>query len=456
MASIPLPALAVNTQQASPLEQYGKVLSLQSLMNQQKTQGLQQTALTQENQQRALMLQDQQTLRTLSAKHVQKDDQGNVTGFDFDGLIKDAGAAGVSPQTLNMMQNQRSEMIKNYAAADDATRNNAIAKNKALYEGLESLRGIQDPGQRQAALPGLLKTLQQQGVDVSKIPPNAPLDDNSLNNFEAGLGMHAQVLADAKTAAETAANQAKVTEANTNAQKFQAELPGGPLNRVTQDVQVATNPEIQKGKVAVAAAEGAARANVEAAMARGSNAALANVPPHLITPATEAATKAGTEYAAAKSVSDRMNATMNAARKGNVVSYQIIPQEGTLQITTSQGVHRINKTEIDQYAGGGSLWQRMEGDFGKALSGKSIPASVLDDMAEIQKIQAEGARSKYENSLRTINQNFGSAFKPVEMDAPKSDSLAKPSLQVGQTVTLKNGKTVKVTAVHPDGSFDAQ
>lgn len=185
--------------------------------------------------------------------------------------------------------------------------------------------------------------------------------------------------------------------------------------KVAQDVAVATNPQIQAGKVAVATAEGQARANIEHEFAVRNNAALANVPTHLVPPATAAAEKVNKEYADAKSVADRMAATMDAARKGNVVSYQIIPQEGTLQITTSQGVHRINKTEIDQYAGGGSLWQRLEGHFGKALTGKSIPDSVLNDMADIQKIQAEGAKSRYENSLSSINQTYGANFKPVEM-----------------------------------------
>jgi hypothetical protein len=111
---------------------------------------------------------------------------------------------------------------------------------------------------------------------------------------------------------------------------------------------------------------------------------------------------------------------MDAARKGNVVAYQVMPEEGTLQITTSQGVHRINQAEIQQYAGGGSLWQRLMGHVGKALSGKSIPDSVLSDMADIQKIQSEGSQLKYNNALKTINQTYGAKFEPVQMDEMKS------------------------------------
>ena len=116
-----------------------------------------------------------------------------------------------------------------------------------------------------------------------------------------------------------------------------------------------------------------------------------------------------------QSVSQRLSAMVDAAKKGNVVSYQLIPEEGALQMVTSQGIHRINMAEIQNY-GGGSAWQKLQGHIGKQLSGKSIPDSVLDDMVEMQRIQAKGARSKYENSLKTINQNYGSTFKAVDME----------------------------------------
>lgn len=195
--------------------------------------------------------------------------------------------------------------------------------------------------------------------------------------------------------------------------KFGPEVPPQAVQDFAASQKAHTSS--QKEKVDVATAEGQARANIEAAMARGSNAALASVPPHLIGPATDAATKAGQDYAQAQSVSQRLSAMVDAAKKGNVVSYQLIPEEGALQMVTSQGIHRINMAEIQNY-GGGSAWQKLQGHIGKQLSGKSIPDSVLDDMVEMQRIQAKGARSKYENSLKTINQNYGSTFKAVDME----------------------------------------
>jgi len=41
---------------------------------------------------------------------------------------------------------------------------------------------------------------------------------------------------------------------------------------------------------------------------------------------------------------------------------------------------------------------------------------VLDDMAEMQKIQAQGSQTKYNNTLKTINQTYGANFQPVKMD----------------------------------------
>lgn len=235
MASIPLPALHVDTTGPSPLAQYAQLSQIQNAQSQRQTQALQQTALQQENQQRALQLQDAQTLRSLAPNHVTKDADGNVTGFDTQGLIKEAASKGVNPSTLNQMQNQYAESVKNLASANEAVRNNEVAKNKMLYETLESLRGIQDPQQRQAALTQALPNLQKQGVDTSKLQGgNVPLDDKSLDLVEAGLGMHAQMLADAKTAAETQAELSKKITADTEAKKFAATLPGGQLENPEQ------------------------------------------------------------------------------------------------------------------------------------------------------------------------------------------------------------------------------
>src|SRR5208283_1380599 len=226
MASIPLPALSINTSQPNPIEQYARLQQIKNAQTQQQTAQLQQTGLEQENQQRALALQDSQTLRSLAPQHVVKDADGNVTGFDMPGLIKDAAGKGVDPNRLTQMQNQYAESVKNLTGAQETLRTNEQAKNKALYETFESLRSIQDPQQRQAALQQALPTLQKQGVDTSKINPNSPLDDKALDLEEAGLGVHAQMIADAKTNAETQEKSASAALTNIKVNLSKNSKPG--------------------------------------------------------------------------------------------------------------------------------------------------------------------------------------------------------------------------------------
>jgi hypothetical protein len=428
MGNIPLPALQINSYPGpGPLQQLATLQDILSQRQGMQMRGEQIQGAGQENQMRQLQLEERQTLMDTSK------------GIDwtqpdaFQKFISNAQQSGkVSPQTLSQMSMQRQQYLEQLQKTDKGALDLDQDRNNKLLGHIDAIKGITDPAKRQAAA-------QTQGTQIL----NAGLvkDPNALQKIQAmasgqyvptddELSIEENGLLDHKTQVDLAVKQqeaaAKTSEASTAATKaateaaeFKEKMPGGALNRVTQDIQIATNPQIQAGKVQVAAAEGAARANVEAQMARGSNAALANVPPHLINQATEAATKAGTDYAQAQSVTQRLNAMMDAARRGNVVSYQLIPEEGALQVVTSQGVHRINFTEIANY-GGGSLWQKLVGHLGKAISGRSIPDSVLNDMGEMQDIMAKGAQSKYENSLKTINQNYGSNFKPVKMDMTQS------------------------------------
>ncbi len=472
MGNIPLPALDIRPPQPNdPLGAFEKLQALRSMANQQQIQQQQIQSGQQENQLRALQLQDQQTLRS-SAKDLDWSKPDT-----FDKWIANAQQNGVSPQTLSQLSLQRAQYQEQLAKTDTATLTAQKEVNSQLQGHIDAIKGITDPTKRSQAAQlqgsqilqsGIARTPQAQQMAQALASGKWVPSDDDLEMFENGLTDHntqiEQRLKQAETAknsTEALLNQNKVDVINSwkqNPQQVLAQVdsivpPTGPnaslnartksqvqfalgngdvdgakaairaaaeqVGAVEKDVAVATNPQIQQGKVQVASAEGAARAQIEHQIAVGGQAALTNVPTHLVAPATEGAIKAGTEYAQAKSVSDRLQLMMDAAKKGNVVSYQLIPQEGALQVTTSQGVHRINMAEIQNY-GGGSLWQRLEGHIGKELTGESIPASVLKDMEEMQKIQSEGSRTKYENTLKTINQATGAAFKPVDMETLKT------------------------------------
>lgn len=242
MASIPLPALAINQEHTSPIDTYVKAMQLRHMQQQQQlmpgqmeAQKLENTAHAQENEQRSLQLKDMQTLRDLGPKYVQKDESGNVTGFDFNGLANEATGKGVNPATVQALQLQHSQTVKSLAEADAATRGNELAKNKASYEALESVRSVSDPAQREAAYQSAIPNLQKLGINTSQFPKQVP-DDATLKSFEAGLGMHAQMLSDAKTVAETNQSNEKA-----NLDKMEAAQKGSPLTAME------TNPAAMAG-----------------------------------------------------------------------------------------------------------------------------------------------------------------------------------------------------------------
>lgn len=246
MASIPLPALAVR-EQPSLLQQYAELSQIRSAQTQQQTAQLQQIGLEQENQQRALELKDAQTLRSIAPNHVQKDANGNVTGFDTKGFLSEAAGKQVNPATLQKLQLGYADVVQKTAAAGKATLENEQAANKAAYEALESMRAIKDPAKRQAAYQAALPSLQKQGVDTSTFPQQVPQDDAGLSDFEAHLGMHAQVLADAKMQAETAEKQQQTkTAAATQAHTEMETAQGGPPE--VRELNAWLNKPENKGK----------------------------------------------------------------------------------------------------------------------------------------------------------------------------------------------------------------
>jgi hypothetical protein len=213
-AGIPL---SINSPQIpGPLDNAEKGLSVQSLINQSalQKQALQTQQVQEQQQEIALkqqqqQFQDSQTLRALAPQFVKKDENGKSIGFDYGGLLDKASTSGVNPVMVAQLRNQYAESVKNMAGADEAVRNNEIAKNKVIYEGIEGLKGIDDPAQRALAYQPILNKLKLAGIDTSSLNPNKVPSDEELTAYETQLGMHGQLLADAKTQAETKESAAK-------------------------------------------------------------------------------------------------------------------------------------------------------------------------------------------------------------------------------------------------------
>ena len=217
------PALAVQPPRQADV---GQLVQLSNLLQNAPIQRqiLQQQAQAGqlENQLRQKQIQDQQTLQGLaqSGKYVTKDSQGNVTGFDYDKFGNDATAAGIAPATIAQVQTMRKNAADTALAEANVNEKhlaNQQALNKQAYEYLDGIRGVTDPAKRQSMYQNAINWAAQNGVQgVNQMPQQVP-DDNGLNQIEMTIGMHAQSLADAKTAAETA-------KAQTETQKTQQQM----------------------------------------------------------------------------------------------------------------------------------------------------------------------------------------------------------------------------------------
>jgi hypothetical protein len=157
--------------------------------------------------------------------------------------------------------------------------------------------------------------------------------------------------------------------------------------------------------------------------------------------------KAAGAYHAALQSADTFNGLIQQAKAGNAVSANVLPLEGALDITTTAGTKRINRTEVDQVAGAGSLYDKIAGRLAGWTRGVPYDQSLINDMAKLSGMLERGAYKKYRADFDTAQKTYGTTETPEDdPNGPK----------VGDVKKLKSGQTVKITAVHPDGTYDAK
>jgi len=114
------------------------------------------------------------------------------------------------------------------------------------------------------------------------------------------------------------------------------------------------------------------------------------------------------------------------------------------------------------YMGGNSPTDHALGLAGKNLSSDWNRQTFEEGLKQIhanikirQNSITHGAPAGLSGDTNYLNSNDGGTPQGGAGSAAPA-AAGKPPLQVGQTITVKGGKQVKVTAIHPDGSFDAQ
>lgn len=116
--------------------------------------------------------------------------------------------------------------------------------------------------------------------------------------------------------------------------------------------------------------------------------------------------KAESEYRTAASSADELSGFIDAARAGNKVAAAASPLEGTLSIVTSQGVKRINRTEVEGIGGAGSLFDKLMGEVGKIGAGQPIPANIQEDFKKLSSLLKQNAYSKYREAHKSAVKRY--------------------------------------------------
>lgn len=123
--------------------------------------------------------------------------------------------------------------------------------------------------------------------------------------------------------------------------------------------------------------------------------------------------KADADYRQAEGTANLQRNFIAEAKGENKATVKIVPLEGALEITTSQGVHRINRTEVEQYGSPGSILDHIIGKLHGAVQGQDIPDWVLDDMDKMTQQVIKNAQQRYSDTYDDemgIAQGYGLAL----------------------------------------------
>ena len=86
---------------------------------------------------------------------------------------------------------------------------------------------------------------------------------------------------------------------------------------------------------------------------------------------------------------------VDAAKAGNKIAGSQQNLLATVASIRSQGLNRINQTEVGVTAGAGNLWDHLNGWLGKATAGQPVPPDVQADMLKYADLLEKNAYQKY-------------------------------------------------------------
>lgn len=473
------PALDIRPQ-PSPLEQAGQAIQLKALLGQTAMQPGQLTLQNQQIQAQKRQLDDQQA-RTNALKEW-SDSPGSLPISELPRLIiKHGGSADAALQMQQSIVDQQTKL----ATLDKDKLANVKSKVDAEAAASNSVLSL-DPSLRPAAWQLKQKELVANGIIK---PEDVQPYDEDMVKLHAAAGMSVKDQLDtALKARETAAQELK---AQTEKQRLEFEQTGGapPEKRELND-WLSKNPGKGPSDFLVWKAQhsptmlmqgnfgsagdpmvdmvGQNRVDLATALQRIPPASKANFMAQLnakypnynqgqfgiekkvgeeftsgdaaknltaFNTAIEHATQAGE---AAKALQTGDMRTLN--KIGNALGYEF----GSDRTTNFNVIKSALSSEISKVFKGGQATdaeiKEVQGPFDAANSPAQLRGAIKTAI-RLMNSKRDALKSQYEAG-RQGKPNFG-------------ESAPAAGLKVGQTVSVK-GKQLKVTAVHPDGSFDAE
>jgi hypothetical protein len=150
--------------------------------------------------------------------------------------------------------------------------------------------------------------------------------------------------------------------------------------------------------------------------------------------------KVETPYRTAVTSAQTLRDVVTDAKAGNKVAASLQNLQTTMAAIRSQGLNRINQTEIGTTAGAGSVWDRLVGWMGHATEGQPVPPDVQNDMLKYADILEKAAYDNYKTGHAAITERYKlTDEKPLP---------APGAARSGGMVTLRapNGQTKQVRA----------
>lgn len=166
------------------------------------------------------------------------------------------------------------------------------------------------------------------------------------------------------------------------------------------------------------------------------------------------------------------NKQIQAAANGDDLATRMVPTMEVLGINMTGGIRRISPTEYEAAQIPASWANRFNSWVDAKLQGKTSPEMVKEGKQLFDDL-ADARYSSYLSEQKTTADNFKMDRKDVSVidnngqavtldkalknkpSQPKAEAAVTSGLQVGQQVSV-GGKSLKVTKVYPDGTFDAE